>query len=50
MNVQSDDVQNVWVEGPSYQGDNLHKRFWIKKIQNNSLAILQNKSGFLKYN
>ena len=28
----------------------LQKRFWLKKVSNNSRAHLRNKSGFLKYN
>ena len=32
MNVQSDDVQNIWVEGPSYWGDNTFMELLTQKI------------------
>ena len=55
MNVQSNDVQNIWVEGPSYWGDNTFTELLTQKILDkedliNNEAHLQNKSRFLKYN
>ena len=55
MNVQSDDIRNIWVEGPSYWGDNTFTELLTQKILdkedlNNSQEHLQNKSRFLKYN
>ena len=32
MNVQSDDVWNIWVEGPSYWGDNTFMKLFTQKI------------------
>ena len=32
MNVQSDDVQHRWVEGPSYRGDNAFTELFTQKI------------------
>ena len=32
MNVQSDDVRNIWVEGPSYWGDNTFMELFTQKI------------------
>ena len=32
MNMQSDDVQNIWVEGPSYGGDNTFTELFTQKI------------------
>ena len=32
MNVQSDDVRNRWVEGPSYRGDNTFTKLFTQKI------------------
>ena len=34
MNVQSDDVQNRWVEGPSHRGDNTFTKLFTLKILN----------------
>ena len=34
MNVQSDDVRNVWVEGPSHQGENTLTELFTQKILN----------------
>ena len=34
MNVQSDDLQNIWVEGPSYRGDNTFTELFAQKIPN----------------
>ena len=33
MNVQSDDVRNTWVEGPSYWGDNTFTELFTQNIQ-----------------
>ena len=33
MNVRSDDVQNIWVEGPSYRGDNTFTELFTQNIQ-----------------
>ena len=32
MNVQSNDVQNIWVEGPSYWGDNTFTELFTQNI------------------
>ena len=32
MNVQSDDVRNIWVEGPSYRGDNTFTELFTQNI------------------
>ena len=32
MNVQSDDVWNIWVEGPSYWGDNTFTKLFKQNI------------------
>ena len=32
MNVPSDDVGNIWVEGPSYWGDNTFTELFTKNI------------------
>ena len=32
MNVQSDDVRNIWVEGPSYWGDNTLMELFTQNI------------------
>ena len=32
MNVQSDDVRNVWVEGPSYRGGNTFTELFTQNI------------------
>ena len=32
MNVQSDDVWNIWVEGPSYWGDNTFMGLFTQAI------------------
>ena len=32
MNVQSDDVRNIWVEGPSYCGDNTSTELFTQNI------------------
>ena len=32
MNVQSDDVRNTWVEGPSCWGDNTFMELFTQKI------------------
>ena len=34
MNVQSDDVQNIWMEGSSYRGDNTFTKLFTQKILN----------------
>ena len=33
MNVQSDDVRNIWVERPSYKGDNTFTELLTQNIQ-----------------
>ena len=33
MNVQSNDVRNKWVEGPSYWGDNTFMGLFTQKIR-----------------
>ena len=48
MNVQSDDVRNIWVEGPSHWGYNIFTELFTQNIKDKE--GLQNKSGFLKYN
>ena len=49
MNVQSDDVRNIWIGGSSCQGDNsFTKLFTQKKVKNNSRGHLGNKSDLLK--
>ena len=35
MNVQSDDVRNKWVEGPSYRGGNAFTELFTPKILDN---------------
>ena len=35
MSAQSNDVQNRWVEGPSYRGDNTLTELFTQKILNN---------------
>ena len=42
MNVQSDDVRNRWVEGPSYWGDNTITELFTQKILDKGL---KQKSG-----
>ena len=32
MNMQSDDVQNIWVEGPLYWGDNTFTELFTQNI------------------
>ena len=32
MNVQSDDVRKLWVEGPSYRRDNTFTELFTEKI------------------
>ena len=32
MNVQSDDVRNIWVEGPSFSEDNTYTELFTQKI------------------
>ena len=32
MNMQSDDVRNIWVEGPSYWGDSTFTELFPQKI------------------
>ena len=32
MNVQSNDVQNIWVEGTSYRGDNTFTELFTQKV------------------
>ena len=34
MNVQSDDLQNVWIGESSYQGDNSSMKLFTQKILN----------------
>ena len=34
MNVQSDDVRNIWIGGSSYRGDNSFTKLFIQKILN----------------
>ena len=34
MNVKSDDVQNLWVGGSSYRGDNSFIKLFTQKILN----------------
>ena len=34
INVQSDDVRNVWIRGSSYGGDNSFKKLFTQKILN----------------
>ena len=55
MIVLSYDVRNMWVEGPSYWGDNTFTELFTQKILdieglNNSQVHLRNERGFLKYN
>ena len=55
MSVQNDDMQNIWVEGSSYWGDNTFTELFTQKILdkeglNNSQVHLRNERGFLKYN
>ena len=37
MKVQSDDVQNLWIVGSSYRGENNFTKLFTQKIQNKSL-------------
>ena len=32
MNVQSDDVRNIWIGGSSYQGDNSFTKLFTQRI------------------
>ena len=53
MNVQRDELQNIWVEVPLYWGDNIFTELFTQKLLDKEglkLAHLRNKSGFLKYN
>ena len=34
MNVQSDDVRNIWVEGPSHRVENTLTELFTQKILN----------------
>ena len=34
MNVKSDDVQNIWIEGPSYRGGSTFTKLFTQKILN----------------
>ena len=34
MNVQSDDVRNIWIEGSSYRGDNTFTKLFTQRIMN----------------
>ena len=34
MNVQSDDVRNIWIGGSSYRGDNSFTKLFTQKILN----------------
>ena len=34
MNVQSDDVRNIWVKGPLYRGDNTFAELFTQNILN----------------
>ena len=53
MNVQSDDVRNIWIGGSSYRGDNSFTKLFTQKILNKEgqkplSGHLGNKSDFLK--
>ena len=47
MNVQSDDVQNIWVEGPSFRGHNSFKELFTQKILNKE-GLKQMSGAFTK--
>ena len=32
MNLQSDDMQNIWIEGSSYGGENAFTKLFTQKI------------------
>ena len=34
MNVQRDDVRNIWIEGPSHRRDNTFTELFTQKILN----------------
>ena len=34
MNVQSDDVQNIWIKGSSYPGEDTFTKLFTQKILN----------------
>ena len=34
MNLQSDDMQNIWIKGSSYGGDNTFMKLFTQKILN----------------
>ena len=34
MNVQSDDLRNIWIEGSSYRGDSTFTKLYTQKILN----------------
>ena len=34
MSLQSDDMQNIWIEGYSYGGDNTFTKLFTQKILN----------------
>ena len=53
--MQSDDVQNIWIGGSSYRGDNSFTKLFTQKILNKNgqkqqSGHLGNKSDFLKQN
>ena len=37
MNVQSDDVRNLWIAGSSYRGDNAFTKLFTKNVLNKGL-------------
>ena len=47
MNVQSDNVRNIWVEGPSFWGHNSFKELFTQKILNKE-GLKQMSEAFTK--
>ena len=47
MKVQSDDVQNIWVEGPSYWEDNTIAELFTQKILDKE-GLKQKSGAFTK--
>ena len=50
MMCEIDESKELRVEEMRLLSNYLHKRFWIRKVQNNNRTPLLNKGGFLKYN
>ena len=38
MNVQSDDVRNMWIKGYSYRGENTFTKLFTQKILNKEVV------------